>query len=376
MRCPACNSALTHYTYNELELDLCSNCRGMWFDAGELKAYVRERLQDSPSIPDDKITLDRQVITDVYLAQPLKSCPRCRKIMAPFNYGYDSNIILDRCESCHGVWCDAGEVDQLASFTKGNPKLTALGKSALDEQRWVEFWKDAAEVSRSLSQNAALFAFMPKIIVPLRDDEARRTFPFALLGILLANVAVFACEIFGAEDIQAFVDTYGFVPAHICSGVALFTFITSLFLHGGPLHLAGNMFYFWMFADNVEDEMGHVRFFLFYLAAGAFGGLLHLLVYRDSTVPAIGSSGAIAGVMGAYFVFFPRAHIRTLIICNVFDVPAVFYLGVWILLQSIHGGLAMLLGTTSGIGWFAHIGGFAFGVVCALALKTIRRLRR
>src|SRR3989475_248780 len=174
-------------------------------------------------------------------------------------------------------------------------------------------------------------------MIPLRDVIPSRTTPYMTVSLIVVNALVFLYEFSLGERVEQFVLYFGLVPAAF-SFVSLFT---SMFLHGGFLHVAGNMLYMWIFGDNVEDRMGHGRFLVFYLLCGIAAALAQTIANPDSIVPMVGASGAIAGVMGAYFVLYPRSRIVTLLPLIVFwqivEVPAIFFLGVWFLMQFLSG---------------------------------------
>jgi len=145
-----------------------------------------------------------------------------------------------------------------------------------------------------------------------------------------------------------------------------------MFLHAGLLHLVGNMLFFWIFAPSVEEAFGHLRFIVLYLLCGFAAGILHILTNIDSTIPAIGASGAIAGLMGAYFVLYPCSKITTLFIYRLIDVPAYLYLGCWILFQVLYASIYSSLDIRPSVAWYAHIGGFVSGVILTRIYKRIR----
>jgi membrane associated rhomboid family serine protease len=154
-----------------------------------------------------------------------------------------------------------------------------------------------------------------------------------------------------------------FLAGHVGFEVAFLPLFTSMFLHSGLLHIAGNMLFLWIFGDNVEDYFGHLRYLLFYVVCGIGSGLLHVLFNLSSTVPALGASGAISGVMGAYLVLFPRERILTLVFIFLIPIPAVFILGYWFLLQFLSGVNALGSGASGGVAWWAHVGGFLLGMM-------------
>jgi membrane associated rhomboid family serine protease len=185
------------------------------------------------------------------------------------------------------------------------------------------------------------------------------------VGVFIATVPV----LYGPPAVQQrfFLD-WALIPARIEMGDGGYTLLTSMFLHGGLLHIAGNMLFLWIFGDNLEDQMGHLGFLLFYLACGVGAGLTHVMFAQGSTIPTVGASGAIAGVMGGYLLFFPRARVDVLLIFFIFiqivAVPAWFMLGIWFLLQLLNGAVADP--NMGGVAYWAHAGGFVFGVLFAL----------
>ncbi len=212
-------------------------------------------------------------------------------------------------------------------------------------------------------------------MIPLRDENPSHTTPIVTRALIALNVAVFVYEILLGSQLRMFMSEYALIPARVALGIegrtallpALATFGTSMFMHGGWLHLIGNLWYLWIFGDNVEDRFGHAPFLLFYLGAGLASGTLHTILQMDSVVPTVGASGAIAGVLGAYMVMFPRARIITLVpivfFVQVIPIAAMFYLGFWFILQLMSGALSLAYGAAGGVAWWGHIGGFAFGLL-------------
>ncbi|MGE5396721.1 MAG: rhomboid family intramembrane serine protease [Chitinophagales bacterium] len=209
-------------------------------------------------------------------------------------------------------------------------------------------------------------------MIPLKDRVPSQHFPLVTLLLIIINVLVFIHEIMlGNSDLQLFLNQYGLVPTRVTNPsnnlILTFTpFITSMFLHGGWMHLIGNMWALWLFGDNVEDRMGPLNFTFFYLIIGIIAGATQVYVDPSSQIPTVGASGAIAGVMGAYFVLYPRAKILTLVPIFFFfwliDIPAFIYLAIWIILQ-IFGSLAPQTGGVAQIAFSAHIGGFIAGLI-------------
>ncbi len=222
-------------------------------------------------------------------------------------------------------------------------------------------------------------------MIPLRDDNPSSTRPVVTYLLIAACVAVFLymTSLGSASQVERFVFRYGAIPGEVTGrgGADVAeeypTLITSMFLHGGWFHLGGNMLYLWIFGDNVEDRMGHVGFLIFYVISGIAAVMTHILLDPNSSVPLVGASGAIAGVLGAYLVLFPRARILSLIPFGFFSrfvhVPAIYFLPIWFVLQLISGLGSMVAGQAEGIAWWAHVGGFVAGMV--LAFVFARRPR-
>jgi membrane associated rhomboid family serine protease len=221
---------------------------------------------------------------------------------------------------------------------------------------------------------------------PVGDENVRGAGPaFVTMTLIVLNVLAFLMEINQPSDaaLQSFIEAWGVVPREYTSGRDLppgipypywSTLLTSMFLHGGWGHLGGNMLFLWIFGDNIEHRIGHVRFILFYLACGIAAGLAHILFNAGSVVPTVGASGAISGVMGGYLLLFPKNRVYVLTYGGVAAVPAVFMLGLWIVLQFVNGvGSVANTPETGGVAYLAHIGGFVAGLILAPILSAGRR---
>lgn len=243
-------------------------------------------------------------------------------------------------------------------------------------------------------------------MIPLSDPEIRRrTFPYVTVALLVANILVFLYELtLGDLATFQFIYKFGAIPAEMTGNPQLAsepvqfgqriigldlaspvptwaTIFTSMFIHSGFMHIIGNMVFLWVFGDNVEDRLGHARFLLFYLIAGVVAAWAQTWINQDSYVPMVGASGAIAGVLGAYLVFYPMSRVNTLIwfgIITTIQMPAILLIGLWALLQFFSGLGSLGPGIGGGVAYFAHLGGFALGATVALAVRFIApsRLQR
>ena len=226
-------------------------------------------------------------------------------------------------------------------------------------------------------------------MIPLRDRNPTRRTPVITLGLIAACFVVFAYELSisfsgGDDALNRFFDVWGAVPSRVSESLgagqlfssATLGLFTSMFLHGGWLHILGNMLYLWIFGNNVEDRLGRLPFLVFYLAGGLVAGMTQVWIDPSSSVPLVGASGAIAATLGAYVALFPGARVLSLVFLGFFyqllEVPALIILGFWFVLQLISGAAALGATTASGgVAFFAHIGGFALGVVVGFLLRVV-----
>jgi len=219
-------------------------------------------------------------------------------------------------------------------------------------------------------------------MIPLRDDNPTSTAPILTVALIAANVLVFFYQVsLGPEAREVLVYQFGTIPAAVTGSRALpealavippiFSVFTSMFLHGGWLHLIGNMLYLWIFGNNIEDAMGHVRYLIFYLLCGVAASFSHILSDAQSVIPSIGASGAISGVLGAYLLLYPRARVLVLVPLGFFTqlmhIPASIVLGIWFLLQLLSSAVSNSQG--GGVAWWAHIGGFVAGMILVALFK-------
>jgi membrane associated rhomboid family serine protease len=213
-------------------------------------------------------------------------------------------------------------------------------------------------------------------MIPLRDVIPTRTWPGVTTGLIVLNALVFVYQLtLSPAEIEDFIVVFGLIPADF----SVLTMFTSMFVHGGLGHVGGNLLYLWIFGDNIEDRLGHGRFLLFYLAAGVVAALAQTAMDPVSVIPMVGASGAIAGVMGGYFVLYPHSRVLTLFPfpIMIFEVPAIFFLGLWFFVQFISGlgSMAAAGGTEmpGGVAFWAHVMGFVAGVAL---VKVMRRPER
>ncbi len=216
------------------------------------------------------------------------------------------------------------------------------------------------------------------MLIPIGDDNiSGGSRPFFSYGLLLLNIGLFFFEISLDEaGLQSFINQFGAIPSMVASGSQIHTLFTSMFLHGGWSHLIGNMLFLWIFGDNVEAVLGNFKFLLFYILGGLIASITHVWMNLDSTIPSIGASGAISAVLGAYLVMFPRSRIRLifLIFFVTFYVSAIFFIGFWFVQQFMSVYYEAEMGVQSqGVAWWAHIGGFVFGLIYGIFYRSKAR---
>jgi membrane associated rhomboid family serine protease len=232
------------------------------------------------------------------------------------------------------------------------------------------------------------------MLFPLGDDNSKiEKFPFVTCAFIAINILVFIYQMMilfeprGAVQLNQFIYAYAVVPKEVTSGqdlpplIAPFpiytTLITSMFMHGGLLHIAGNMLYLWIFGDNVEDAMGSLRYLIFYLLCGLIATLAHIVTDSDSKIPSLGASGAIAGVLGAYLVLFPYQKVKVWmgLLFGIIQLPAMLVIGLWAVLQFIngYGSLKVETAQTGGVAYWAHIGGFVAGMALVWLFRKPRK---
>jgi membrane associated rhomboid family serine protease len=226
-------------------------------------------------------------------------------------------------------------------------------------------------------------------VIPLKQTLPNATTPVVTRALVIANTAIFIAQMILGTRTESLIHTFGFIPLRFVHPSSFgythlevaITLVSSLFLHGGLVHLFGNMIYLWIFGPAVEDALGHLRYFFFYVICGAVGSLAHTVLFPLSIVPSVGASGSIAGILGAFLVLRPKARIVTLFPLVVYwamaEIRAVIFLPVWFAMQFFNGALALAAAQrtqeVAGIAWWAHVGGFLFGAVVGAGARLARR---
>jgi hypothetical protein len=366
MYCPVCKALLTEREVEGVGIHFCAKCRGLLCSRESFRQYVSVLRESELEQLSTAELFDRKALPEVLIPAEGKMCPGCGQAMEQFNYAYDSNIILDRCAKCGLIWADRGEIVKVAQYVRGNPAIDRFGQALADRETERAKYQRMAERGREIRAGGLMPMPFWIGLLPLSDEEETRTIPVATVLLILVNTVVF----FLLPPSMDTFESLGFIPDLFFAGRELHRIVTHQFLHGGLLHLFGNMLFLWIFGDNVEDRFGKVGFPLVYLFLGGVAAVSHAIMTTHTFLPCVGASGAISGVMGSYFVLFPVAMVRAVIGNWMVPVPAFLFLAVWFLLQLAFSSLE------SSIAYFAHIGGFIMGLVVALGYKALRHRGR
>ncbi len=356
MKCPVCSNQLKQVESITAVVDVCPSCRGIWFDSGEL-ADVAKFLSQSDKVTPEKIKLfHRRYVKSIRkLEEKDKLCPRCEKKLQKFNYSYDSNIILDKCNDCGGIWADSGEVVAIAGYLKEDPFSTSVGKTLAGSLHKPDI-------------GAGKGWFIPlAIIVPLSDDTPRERVPVATIGLIVLCILI---SIFGfISNPHRLAKPVDLEP----EGLFSFDLVVTIFSHGGIFHLIWNVLFLWLFGDNVEDRLGRFWYLCFFLGCALTAIVFGIIFVSVLSVWAIGISAAVSAVMGAYFIFYPVAKLKIFVIFNVMEIPAAVCLGLWFLFQFIVPFVNRDEGVTFAVN-IPPVAGFICGAVIA-CIKSARLKR-
>ncbi len=298
MKCPNCGREIEKIQYLGAPVDMCPDCRGIWSEENDFEQFLRYVWKECDGLlisePGAGQEEDKKFNSE-------KMCPRCRLNLIETKYSPYSSVILNKCPACKGIWSDAGSVEKLAKERWEDFKLTATTtlhpvlKKKYDNQ---------AETTVSVGSFFKYF-FSLAWGLPVASDLKAASVPFVSYAIILINIGVFLLQKCFIENANSFFMKYGFVVTKMFSFSGLLAFFTSLFLHAGWMHLLSNMFFLWLFCAAVEEFFGHYYFLVFYFLCGIAANLLHSVANISSPAPLVGASGAIAGVLGAYFLLYP-----------------------------------------------------------------------
>lgn len=374
LKCPDCQVQMAPFSCENIVIDKCLKCGGIWFDSRELGIFIESlRSFDLSKIE----ILFRPPERDAY---HVSVCPRDEDTLTEGYHSYGSKVRVHRCNRCKGVWLPEAEAVNLIEMAKVSqaiePEMKKLAESLVEYEKDNQRWRDLKTTGDELSQDVRWRGYFGLpfgwtyfgVILPLWDDNPRENTPILTGSLIVINVLIFIAMSLNAHGLPALYDLFALKPAEVWGGSQFWTVFTSMFLHGGVLHLLGNMYFLWMFGDNIEDRLGPKNFALFYVLLGLIGNIAYMLSKPESYVPALGASGAVAGLMGAYLIYYPRVSVKTYFGSVIIDVPAWLYMIFWFVMQLVLASSYSMIGN-SGVAWGAHIGGFLGGMALAYALK-------
>ena len=349
------------YDHEGVALDLCQRCHGIWFDCGEIKKVEDVRIELVPVKGSNA---------------PELPCPRCPGQLSEGKLPRSGGLLLDECDRCRGVFLDAGELRRLQRY-----KVTAREAAAAEDARVLRDFAetkrrdqqrgtitdDNIEVESAWATNRNLVSYL--LDLPVEEDSSHERTPFALLGLIGLIAAIWLWQLSATQAVWM---RLAAVPSEISAGRHLYALLTAAFIHGGWFHVLGNLYFLWTFGDNVEDRLGSWAFLAWYVAWALAGSVAFVIMASPARqgVPGLGASGAISGVMGAYTVLFPRRRIIVplggfLAWGYVWRVPVWGYLGFWAGFQLFAAALRL-----PGVGWWAHLGGFAAGALVGAGYRA------
>lgn len=334
--CPSCeHSPLQINHFHGEEVDLCRHCGGVWFEKSELDNLIAAKC-------DQVEEADYVGNLGAHQRPAPCECPDCGKPLQVFHLLEEYHVDINVCLACVGAWVDQDTVSKVV-------KSSAI-KHALED------------MNRNTSWKTWVFQFFLQMPVEY-NIKARRT-PWVTIALMLINTLIFLGYFLDEHTTWQVFQQYAMVPANVQAGDSLWTLVTATFLHGGWVHLAGNMYFLWLTGDNLEDALGRWRFLGLYLICGVLSGLVSVLANLGGTIPSVGASGAIAGLFGMYLLWFPNASLTFMFIVWQKKLAVAWYFGLWLGLNL----LGMVLGG-QGVDYWAHIGGLLVGLAIGGLLR-------
>ncbi len=370
MKCPACSGYLKQVKAQTGVFDRCEQCKGIWFDEGKFGDFIKH-LSFSDKVAPEKVEFFKQRRFDsaYKLGEEKRICPKCDEEMKKFNYAGDSNVFLDKCPVCEGIWADKGESLAIAGYIKGDPRIDMVGSLLAESVKGEE------EIERSESNTVTLitsiFLYFPKVILPLGGDMPVARVPVVTISLLVLGVLFFIWQVLMNPEsllIIVKIDPYKKVVSPPL-GIFDIDLVTSMFLVGSSIHLLWDMIFLWLFGGNVEDRLGRVEYSLFFVSFGLLAALIYGIFHSGMGMVTVGISGAVAAIMGTYFILYPISTIRVFVIFKVFEIPSAVLLGAWIVLQMV-GPFLPIAENVPKTAWVVSIIGFFMGAGVGFVKKS------
>jgi membrane associated rhomboid family serine protease len=338
-----------------VEIDSCTGCFGAWFKENELPEFL-EKLEDG-EFSVKKKKHHRRVLPRVNRNRESSFCPKCNQLASPYSAG-NSDITVLKCINCRGIWVEPSQIGLLRDWYQNAQPSEKLSIRALPR-------RPADIVGSGAHPLKAIFNLV-------EDEVGWKNFPAITLFIILVNILLFTWTYFNPHKVVLFMNFPNTIFKY--PAIYAYTLFSCMFLHAGLFHLFFNMYFLWVFGDNVEDRIGSAKFIIFYLSCGIVAGLMHTFLTSHPEYPTLGASGAVSGIMGGYLVLYPKAKLRINMLIFFMPVqvrlPVWFYLGVWIFGSQIVSAFLDI----PGIAWYAHIGGFIFGFGLIFGMRKLNYL--
>ena len=336
LTCPNCkNAGLEETRYMSETIDVCASCAGMWFERNELSG-----LLSTVDNGEDDADFVSQLGMEIKASG--RACPECELMMTAYHLLEGFEIEVDVCKSCHGAWIDHEEIEQV----KSSPRIREV----------------LSNLNTSVSLKTWLFQFLTQ--VPVEYNIKPKIFPWVTTSLLALNVLIFCLYIFDQYPMFWVLENFANIPVFTANGEQLYTLLTATFLHGGWMHLIGNMYFLYVIGDNIEDVLGAKKYLLIYLGMGIFASAVSTLLDMQSEIPRVGASGAIAGLFALYLLWFRNARITFMFVVWQKKLSPPVYFSIWLAIN-IFG----VLSGEQGIDYWAHLGGFIAGLVIGLVLR-------
>ena len=337
--CPRCTYPLSSRSEGDVELDHCNRCKGNFFDPGEVGATFGV-------FTDPEKWVETHVATS--LGRSKLRCPAGHEHLQAFRVSFEKKEVeVDVCLECKGLWLDATEGKQLQEILVAE--------------------QDAKQVAEVSAGGAKTYLFQLFTGFPIEVYNPVRKRPVLLLTLISSLVFIYVGQMAAGRE---FVQAFCLIPQAFWAGEQIWGLLTHAFLHGGLVHLLGNLYFLYVFGDNIEDTLGKKGLVLVLLLSALVGGVLHAATHPQSPIPVLGASGAISGIIGAYLVLFPRVKVWVVFFFVRFKLGVLWYFGIWVLFN----GLNAFRGVP-GVAWLGHIGGFAAGVAVAYLIRKMLRFR-
>jgi membrane associated rhomboid family serine protease len=329
---------MSKHDFHQQEVDKCQQCHGIWLELGELNSALSIADNDN-----DDVQLEQSL--GKKLGPSERHCHQCDQGLTRFHLMQGFEVEVDVCPSCYGVWLDNEELEKVT-------QSPAIGQALL-------------ELNKPIQKRTWLFQILSQM--PVEYNLKSKTTPWVTYSIILFNVLFFGSYMLGLVPASSAFDYFSLHSYKVSEGQQLWTLLTHMYMHGGVMHLIGNMYFLYIIGDNLEDTLGHTKFFAYYTLCGFAAAIFQIIPDPSSSIPMVGASGAIAGLFGMYLLWFRHASLTLMIIVYQKKVSPMIFFAIWLLFNFV--GIYSAEQGDAGVAYWAHIGGFIAGIIIGLAIK-------